>query len=104
VLGRGHNKAVDYWAFGILVYEMQAGFSPFSDSQGIISVFCYKNLVFFVSVFFVFCILFYGVYDNNSLLSVRWSVHPYFRPFGMDGMGWWRMSCQVWDGEETVTC
>ena len=34
VLGRGHNRAVDYWAFGILVYEMQAGFSPFSDAQG----------------------------------------------------------------------
>ena len=25
---------MDYWAFGILIYEMQAGFSPFSDSQG----------------------------------------------------------------------
>ena len=34
VLGRGHNRAVDYWAYGILVYEMQAGFSPFSDAQG----------------------------------------------------------------------
>jgi cGMP-dependent protein kinase len=33
VLGRGHNKAVDYWAFGIMVYEMQAGFSPFSDAN-----------------------------------------------------------------------
>ena len=47
-----------------------------------------QEFVFFVPVFFVFCILFYGVYDNKSLLSVRWSVHPYFRPFGMDGMGW----------------
>ena len=33
VLGRGHNKAVDYWAFGIMVYEMQAGYSPFSDAN-----------------------------------------------------------------------
>ena len=34
MLGRGHNKAVDYWAFGVLVYEMQAGFSPFADAPG----------------------------------------------------------------------
>lgn len=46
VLGRGHNKAVDYWAFGILVYEMQAGRSPFADPSGNMDqvVIC-KNIV-----------------------------------------------------------
>lgn len=46
VLGRGHNKAVDYWAFGILVYEMEAGHSPFSDPSGNMDqvVIC-KNIV-----------------------------------------------------------
>ena len=29
VLGRGHNKAVDWWAIGVLVYEMVAGYSPY---------------------------------------------------------------------------
>lgn len=45
VLGRGHNKAVDYWAFGILIFEMQAGYSPFSDPQGMDQVVICKNIV-----------------------------------------------------------
>jgi serine/threonine protein kinase len=45
VLARGHNKAVDYWAFGILLYEMQAGYSPFSDPQGMDQVVICKNIV-----------------------------------------------------------
>jgi len=34
VLSKGHNKAVDVWAYGILLYEMEAGYSPFSDPEG----------------------------------------------------------------------
>ena len=34
VLSRGHDKAVDYWACGILIYEMLCGTTPFeADSQ-----------------------------------------------------------------------
>lgn len=29
ILSKGHNKAVDYWALGVLIYEMCAGFVPF---------------------------------------------------------------------------
>ncbi|CAK4090760.1 unnamed protein product [Aphanomyces euteiches] len=29
VLGKGHNKSVDYWAYGVLIYEMTIGCSPF---------------------------------------------------------------------------
>jgi CRP-like cAMP-binding protein len=34
VLGRGHNKAVDYWALGVMIYEMQCGYSPYADESG----------------------------------------------------------------------
>jgi len=45
VLGRGHNKAVDYWAFGVLLYEMEAGYSPFCDPHGSDQVIICKNIV-----------------------------------------------------------
>lgn len=31
VLGRGHDKGVDYWALGILLFEQVSGYSPFAD-------------------------------------------------------------------------
>ncbi|KAH9255147.1 hypothetical protein BASA81_006906 [Batrachochytrium salamandrivorans] len=31
VLGSGHDKGVDYWGVGILIYEMLVGMSPFAD-------------------------------------------------------------------------
>ena len=31
VLGRGHDKAVDLWSLGILVFEMLTGMSPFAN-------------------------------------------------------------------------
>jgi len=31
VLGKGHNKGVDYWALGVLIFEMLCGYSPFAD-------------------------------------------------------------------------
>lgn len=34
-LGQGYNKAVDWWALGVLVYEMAAGYPPFFADQPI---------------------------------------------------------------------
>lgn len=33
IQSKGHNKAVDWWALGILVYEMLAGYPPFFDEN-----------------------------------------------------------------------
>ncbi|OQS05517.1 cAMP-dependent protein kinase catalytic subunit [Thraustotheca clavata] len=33
VLGKGHNKGVDYWAYGVLIYEMCVGTSPFCGNN-----------------------------------------------------------------------
>jgi len=33
IQSKGHGKPVDWWALGVLIFEMLAGFSPFFDEQ-----------------------------------------------------------------------
>lgn len=33
ILAKGHNRAVDYWAYGILIYELCFGKTPFVDEH-----------------------------------------------------------------------
>jgi cGMP-dependent protein kinase len=34
ILGRGYGYSIDWWAIGVLIYEMTVGYSPFSDPDG----------------------------------------------------------------------
>lgn len=45
VLNTGHDLAVDYWALGVLIYEMILGYTPFETEDGDISM-LFKNIAF----------------------------------------------------------
>jgi serine/threonine protein kinase len=42
ILNQGHGKAVDWWALGILIYELYLGIDPFSDED---PMSIYKNIL-----------------------------------------------------------
>lgn len=42
IKSKGHTKAADWWAFGILIFEMLAGYPPFYDDS---PVRIYKKIV-----------------------------------------------------------
>jgi len=33
IMSTGHNKGVDWWALGVLIFEMLAGYPPFYDTN-----------------------------------------------------------------------
>jgi serine/threonine protein kinase len=45
LLSQGHGRGVDYWALGILLFEMVAGYSPFSDAVDADQVVICRNIL-----------------------------------------------------------
>lgn len=42
ILNKGHGKSVDWWALGVLLYELLAGIDPFSDEDPML---IYQNIL-----------------------------------------------------------
>ena len=58
VLGKGHDKGADYWALGILMFEMLAGTSPVVVDLWYGCLLCGDGLLLFAYfVLVAFCLL-----------------------------------------------
>ena len=87
VLTQGHGKAVDWWALGVLIYEMLAGYPPFyADDRmqmyrQILSVrFVYICIYIHIYVFMCICVCVYVyicmyIYANVPSNSVGLYTH-----------------------------
>lgn len=58
IQSKGHGKAVDWWALGILIFEMLAGYPPFFDDNS------------------------FGIYEKILMGKVQFSTH--FDPLAKD--------------------
>eukprot|EP00123_Amoebidium_parasiticum_P014526 comp22538_c0_seq1/m.34237 comp22538_c0_seq1/g.34237 ORF comp22538_c0_seq1/g.34237 comp22538_c0_seq1/m.34237 type:complete len:356 (-) comp22538_c0_seq1:350-1417(-) len=58
IQSKGHGKAVDWWALGILIFEMLAGYPPFFDDNP------------------------FGIYEK--ILSGKVNFPPHFDPYAKD--------------------
>ncbi|PSC72692.1 AGC kinase [Micractinium conductrix] len=78
ILNKGHGKAVDWWALGVLIFEMMAGYPPFFDDDPLAT---YKKIlkgaVTFPSHFSVDLSKRYGCLVG-SVHDIK--THPWFRP------------------------
>jgi serine/threonine protein kinase len=45
VLGNGHNRGVDYWALGVLIYEMVTGYSLFAGEEAPEQMAIFRNII-----------------------------------------------------------
>jgi len=45
ILSKGHNQGVDCWAFGVIIYEMLVGKSPFFNEHGMDQTSLFKRIV-----------------------------------------------------------
>ena len=57
LLGTGHGAAVDWWALGVVLFELLVGIPPFhadSPQEIFAFVFCDFILFYFILLFFIF--------------------------------------------------
>ena len=67
-LSKGYNKAVDWWALGVLVYEMAAGYPPFFADQPIQ---IYEKIVS-GKVSFILCNISIGLANTSFVQAISY--------------------------------